>query len=218
MQPQEKVNAAAHGLLALAALVAVATWPQVRTPAAAVSVTAIGQLSIWLSVPTTWNGKPPRTLVVLEAALVLASVALTLAVSAWFAAPAVFGASSTAGLILARRAGARVLRREAGHEAPRAAPGGAGVSVEELRALHPALTRVGVAFMTFFLVLASICAIAVVRDPGALVGVATCLALAGSVRFAEWLTAKSTTPSEREALERRRRDRTARAKGRGRGG
>jgi hypothetical protein len=203
MQPREKLIAFGFGLVALLALANAAAWAEVRAPLLALGIAAVAQLPVWTAAPMSSSGKPPRTLVALEGGLAVGSVVASLSASAWFAVPAVITVMTTTGLVWARRVGPTTSPREAASDAPAEAPPPASTSVEELRALQPRLRRFEVAFMTFFLILASLCVLAAAAQPLMLVGAAVCAGIAGSVRIGEWLSAKTMPPSHRRELERR---------------
>jgi hypothetical protein len=206
-QPSRKLIVVAYGLVPIIALVVAAVWPEVRAPALAFSIAAAAQLPVWMSLPASLSGMAPRTLVALEGGLAVASVFASVFASAWFVLPAVTTLMTTIGLVWARRVGPTASPQQAATEAPAEAPPPATMTAEDVRALHPGLDRFGTAFMTFFLFLASLCALRAFADPGALVGVAVCAGLAGMPRLGDWLLAKTMPPSHRRALERRRRQR-----------
>jgi hypothetical protein len=166
-----------------------------------------------MSLPMSLSGMAPRAVVALEGGLAVGSVVASVFASAWFVLPAVTTLMTTIGLVRARRVGPTPSPQQTAREAPADAPPPATMSAEEVRALHPDLDRVGVAFMTFFLILAALCLLAAAADPRALVGVAACAGLAGVPRLGDWLLAKTMPPSHRRELERRRRERDAGRRG-----
>jgi hypothetical protein len=210
MEPREKLIAFGYALVALVTAVVAAAVPEVRAPLLALCIAAVAQLPLWMSAPRTWGGKPPGILVPLEGALGVASVFASVFASAWFVVPAVTTTMTTIGLVWARRAGRTASPQQAANKAPAEAPPPATMSAEAFRALHPGLNRFGLAFMTFFLILASLCALRAFADPGALVGVAACVGLAAVPRLGDWLLVKTMPPSQRRELERRSREREVR--------
>jgi hypothetical protein len=203
MDAQEKVTALGHAVGTLLTLVGALVWSEVRAPLFAFCVGLAGQLALWLSAPITRVRKPPMGLVVLEAVITVVSLVASVFVSAWFAVPAVTTLVTTVGLVWARHRGPTPSRDPATRARAKARADRPS-TVEDFRALHPWSTRASRFLEVFFLLLAALFFPMVVQDPGAVVAVACFAAFAGAVRFAEWLSAKSMTPTVRHELERRR--------------
>jgi hypothetical protein len=209
MQPYEKLNVFGYGLVALVTLIFAAVMPEVRAPMLAMCVGAAAQLPVWMSAPMSRSEPVPSALVALQGGLAVGSVVASVFASAWFVLPAVTTVMTTIGLVLARRVGPTASAQEATSEVPAEAPPSASASVEEFLALHPGLDRFGVVLRTSSLVLATMCVVTAAAEPGMLVVAACFAALAGAVRLAEWLSAKTMPPAALRDLERLRREREA---------
>jgi hypothetical protein len=89
--------------------------------------------------------------------------------------------------------------------APSSSRPGRRTTLEESRALRPGSAWLARVLVALFAFLALLCLPFVVVEPGMIVAVGSFAALAGGVVFAERFVAMSTTPAERNQLERRMR-------------
>lgn len=203
MDPYEKLNVAAFALVVAVAPAFAAAIPEVRTPALALGAAAAAQLPVWLSAPLRSRLRLPASVVVLECALAIGFVVASVLASAWFALPAAFTGMSAIGLVWARRVSPTTPATEPAEVPTAPEPAGAG-SVAELRALRPRLARVNDILVIFLGTVAAFFVVMAIVDVHLLVAAAVFASFAGAVRLAEWLTAKTTPPSVRRELERRR--------------